>query len=347
MALFTSAPRSMCILRLSAIGDVCHAIAVVQAIQSQWPQTRITWVCGKIEAQLLQALKGIEVVVFDKKDGYSGMKKVWQQLGNTNFDVLLHMQAAIRASVLSVGIKAKYKVGFGVNRTREWQRWFTNRHLAKTNAFHVLDNFAEFARYIGVDMQVPHWAIPLDAQQRQFAELNMPENALVISPAASKDERNWQTEKYAKIADWSLQKGVPVVLCGSPAPREIALGESIVAACAPKNQNSIINLIGQTNLLELVAVLHRAKVVLAPDTGPAHLATTQGTPVVGLYAHSNPLRTGPYNNLQDVVSVYEQHIKKQKGRPVEQLPWGTRAKGGDLMHDITVDMVAERLERWV
>ncbi len=67
MALFSTPPRSICILRLSAIGDVCHAIAVVQAIQRHWPTTEITWVVGKVEAQLVNALPNINVISFDKK----------------------------------------------------------------------------------------------------------------------------------------------------------------------------------------------------------------------------------------------------------------------------------------
>ena len=62
---FTQAPASLCILRLSAIGDVCHAVAVVQAIQQQWPTTHISWVVGKVEANLLAGLHGIELVVYD------------------------------------------------------------------------------------------------------------------------------------------------------------------------------------------------------------------------------------------------------------------------------------------
>ena len=79
---------------MSAIGDVCHAIAVVQAIQKHWPQTKITWVTGKIEAQLIGDLPDINVIVFDKSQGLKGMKAVWKQLKGTKFDVLLHMQAA-------------------------------------------------------------------------------------------------------------------------------------------------------------------------------------------------------------------------------------------------------------
>ncbi len=342
MALFSSAPESLCILRLSAIGDVCHAIAVVQAIQTHWPETKITWITGKIEAQLVTHLPNINVVIFDKKEGLAGMRKVWQQLSTQRFDALLHMQAAIRASVLSIGIKARYKVGFGHNRTREAQRFFTNKHLPVTESIHVLDNFAEFARYIGVPFNKPQWNIPLSPQDLDFAERHLSDSpTLVISPAASKDERNWLTERYADIADYAYEQGLQVVLCGSPAPREVKLGRAISALCrCPLN-----NLIGNTTLMQLAALLRRATVVIAPDSGPAHLATTQGTPVIGLYAHSNPARTGPYNSQELVASVYDKHAASQYGQPVEKLAWGARAKGNNLMQDISVEMVKQRLDQ--
>ena len=87
--------------------------------------------------------------------------------------------------------------------------------------------------------------------------------------------------------------------------------------------------------------------VLAPDTGPAHLATTQGTPVIGLYAHSNPKRTGPYNSLDYVASVYSQHAEQQHGKPVSELPWGSRVKGSDIMKDIDADRVKSTLDMLV
>ncbi|MBE4449711.1 glycosyltransferase family 9 protein, partial [Vibrio parahaemolyticus] len=82
-------------------------IATVQAIQKQWPTTKITWITGKLEAQLLAAIEGVEVIVFDKKAGLDGYKALWKQLKGREFDALLHMQYAIRASVVTLGIKAK------------------------------------------------------------------------------------------------------------------------------------------------------------------------------------------------------------------------------------------------
>ena len=64
----------------SAIGDCVHAVALVQAIQRQWPATRITWIMGKLEARLLGDLPGVEVIAFDKGAGLAGYRAVWRQL---------------------------------------------------------------------------------------------------------------------------------------------------------------------------------------------------------------------------------------------------------------------------
>lgn len=93
-------------------------------------------------------------------------------------------------------------------------------------------------------------------------------------------------------------------------------------------------------------MLEQAELVLAPDTGPAHMAVTVGTPVIGLYAHSNPTRTGPYLYQDYVVEVYHQNLISQKGKTAEQLPWGTRVKGSELMSQISVDAVITMFD-WV
>ncbi|AAW84630.1 ADP-heptose--LPS heptosyltransferase III [Aliivibrio fischeri ES114] len=343
MPLFTSAPHSLCILRLSAIGDVCHAIAAVQTIQTTWPSTKITWIVGKVEAQLIHDLPGITVIPFDKKLGLAGMRTIWHQLKDQQFDALVHMQLALRASLLTVGIKAKYKVGFNRKRAKEGQWLFTNRKIEDTASAHVLDSFYAFIEYLGVPKREPSWNIPLSEVDLAFIDTHVSSEKpyVVISPAASKDERNWLTERYAQLADWLNEQGYQVVLCGSPSEREKQLGAAIESLA----QSPLINIIGLTSLKQLTAVLKKATVVIAPDSGPAHIATTQHTPVIGLYGHSNPKRTGPYNSLPYVVSVYEHHVTQQQNKPIEDLKWSTRVKGDHIMQDITLDMVKEAFLR--
>ncbi|PHN88169.1 ADP-heptose--LPS heptosyltransferase I [Pseudoalteromonas sp. 3D05] len=327
----------ICILRLSAIGDVCHAVSAVQAIQKAHPNAKITWVMGKIESMLLADLPGVELVVFDKKQGKQAFEQLKQQFKGRKFDVLLHMQVALRANLVARCIPAKVKVGFDWARAKELHSLFINKRIKAEPQAHVLEGFKGFAKSIGVPDYQPSWAMPVTAQDQIVADDLLEAKRLaspifVISPAASKKERNWLPERYAVLADHAHGQGFKVVITGGPTELEFELSEQITSyANAP-----ILNLVGKTKLKELLCVLKRAALVLAPDTGPAHMAVTVGTPVIGLYAHSNPKRTGPYLYQNYVVEVYHQNLLQQTGKTAEQVAWGTRVKGSDLMAQITV-----------
>lgn len=332
--------NSLCLLRLSAIGDVCHAVAMVQAIQRQYPLLQITWVIGKLEYQLLKHLPGIEFVIFDKSQGWRSYFNLHKALKGRRFDVLLHMQVALRATLASLAISAKVRVGFDRARAKEGQWLVTNHRVEPLAQPHVLDGFMGFAKAIGVSDITPSWNIPVPQADTEFAQRQIAdgEKVLVICAAASKAERNWLPERYAAVAQHAVNKGYRVILCGGPTALEKALADDIANACSAK----LDNLVGKTSLTQLLALLKRASLVLAPDTGPAHMAVTQGTPVIGLYAHSNPGRTGPYLSQQYVVSAYQEAIASQQSGEVK---WGTRAKGEHLMALISVEAVIEKFDQ--
>ncbi|PKG57658.1 ADP-heptose--LPS heptosyltransferase I [Shewanella sp. Choline-02u-19] len=331
--------QSLCLLRLSAIGDVCHAVAMVQAIQRRYPDLQITWILGKIEYQLLKHLPGVEFVIFDKSQGWRSYFNLKRALKGKKFDVLLHMQIALRATIASLAISAKLRIGFDRFRAKEGQWLVTNHRIKPQSTPHVLEGFMGFAKAVGVTDLTPCWNIPVLAADTEFAEALIPNasSVLVICAAASKAERNWLPERYAAVADHAVEKGYRVILCGGPTPLERVLADNIQTAAKSELENQV----GKTSLLQLLAILKQASVVLAPDTGPAHMAVTQGTPVIGLYAHSNPGRTGPYTCLDSVVSVYQQVIAEQKQGDI---PWGMRAKGAHLMELISVDSVICELD---
>lgn len=335
-------PTSICVLRLSAIGDVCHAVATVQAIQNQWPSTKITWVIGKIEAQLLVNLENIEFVIFDKKAGLKGYRDLYRQLKGRKFDHLLHMQVALRASLATLCISAKKKWGFDSSRAKEGQWLFTNHQISPQKQPHVAEGFWGFAKAIGAcNKDKPEWQMPVSEVDKQWSrQLTGTKNYLVISPAASKAERNWSIPSYAAIAEYAAKKGLSVVLSGGPSPMELQLGKEIQQIA----QTTVINLIGKTNLPQLLALLEQATLVLAPDSGPAHMASSVNTPVIGLYAHSNPMRTGPYNSKSLTVSIYSELLKKQTGKSIEENVWGKRVKGEDLMSQISIESVKEKVD---
>lgn len=346
MSIFSSAPRNICILRLSAIGDVCHALAVVQHIQSHWPETQITWIIGKTEAQLLQHIPNVEFIVYDKKKGWGGVLALWKQLKNRHFSALLNMQTALRASIISLGIKAHYKLGFGKKRSREMQRCFINTPIQDPESPHVLDGFMAFAKHLGVPVSSPlspQWNLYIPesiyAEMRQY--IDPQRKNLVISPCSSKAEKDWLVESYAEIANIAHQNNVNVILSTSPLEREQQIAQQIFARC----DFQPINLSGKTSLAQLTALIDLADLVISPDSAPTHIATTQKTQVIGLYAYHNPWRTGPYNDLCHVVSVYEQNALKEFGKPWTELPWATKLKGKNLMAQIEVSAVVAQMKQ--
>lgn len=334
--------QSICILRLSAIGDVCNAIAAVQAIQRRYPNAKITWIIGKIERQLLQNLSGIRFVVFDKSQGWRAYRQLKRDLAGQTFDYLLHMQLAFRANLAALCVNARVKVGFPKQHAKELHSLVVNQHVDFPEHPHVLDGFAAFAKFLDADIQTLQWHLPIKAVDQQWAKTHLPDNAkiLVLSPSASKQERNWTTEGYIAIGRWAIQQGFDVVLCGGPGAHEKALASTIA-----EQLQSCTDLTGKTTLQQMLAVLKQASVVIAPDTGPAHMANALGTPVVGLYAHSNPQRTGPYRYQQYVVNYYPLALQQTLGKRPDEVRWGTRAKGETLMHNITVDDVKTMLTR--
>ncbi len=101
-----AAPRSVCLLRLSAIGDTCHAVAVLRTLQRAWPQTQFTWIIGKTEARLMSLIEGVEFIIVDKRAGSAARRELRRSLRQREFDVLLHMQLAFRASLIARSIRA-------------------------------------------------------------------------------------------------------------------------------------------------------------------------------------------------------------------------------------------------
>jgi heptosyltransferase I len=342
--LFTSPPESLCLLRLSALGDVCHALPVARTLQDAWPGTRLTWIVGKLEHKLLGHLPDIEFIVFDKKAGLQGYRDLREKLRGRCFDALLHMQLALRASLAAATVPARYKIGFDRARARELQWLFTNVKIAPRAREHVLDSLFGFAERLGVTQRSMRWDIPLPESAVRYAAAAIPDAArptLVISPCSSHALRNWSAERYAALADHAVARHrMEVVLCGGRSPLELAYGADIER----RMQHPCRNLIGKDTLLEFLATLQRATALVSPDSGPAHMATTVGTPVIGLYAATNPQRSGPYCSRQWCVDRYEMAALRFRGRAPQELPWTEKIEQPGVMDLIEVDDVAEKLD---
>ena len=343
---FSVAPQNICLLRLSALGDICHTLPIVRTIQKSWPETRITWIIGKLEYQLVCDIPDIEFIVFDKKEGLAAYKKLKQQMRGRHFDVLLHMQMSIRASIASLLIPTTIRLGFDRERAKDMQWLFTNHKIAAVQKQHVIDSFFCFSEALGIKKHYLEWNIPIPQEAQQYANqiLAKDRKVLIISPCSSVSYRNWNAEGYAAVADYAVQnQNMQVVLCGGPSVIEKEYGERIIGLC----QSAPLNLIGHTSIKQLLAILSQADIVIAPDSGPAHLATAVGTPVIGLYACTNPDRARPYLSTDLVINKYTDAIAEKYGKSLEKVPWGTRVRDKGTMEKIGAEDVIAKLDLWL
>ena len=333
---------SICILRLSAIGDVSHVVPVVRAIQQQMPDAKITWVCGKLEYKVLADIQGIRFVVFDKKAGLRAYRDLRRELTGEVFDFLLHMQVAARANLASTCIRAKVKLGWDKQRSRDLHQCFIDQRVESIAQQHQVQGFLSFARALGLDAAEPQWDLPVSANSKAFAEEVLPgeQQTLLISPCSSHVLRNWSAERYAAVADFAIATlGMRVALAGGPSALEASTGTEIEQSMS----GTAINLIGKDTLPQSLALLQRADLVLSPDSGPAHLANALGTPVVGLYASTWSKRSGPYNSLDLCVDRFADAARQYRSREAGELPWGTRIEQQGIMDLIQIDEVTNKL----
>ncbi|NJD32429.1 MAG: glycosyltransferase family 9 protein [Gammaproteobacteria bacterium] len=343
---YSSPPAGICVLRLSALGDVCHALPVVRTLQDAWPGTRITWILGALENKLLGQIPGIEFVVFDKKAGLEGYRDLRRRLSGRRFDALLHMQLALRASLAAAVVPANVKIGFDRPRARELQWLFTTHRIEARSREHVLDSLFGFAERLGVRQRSMRWDIPLPPAALEYARRVIPDGqpTLVVSPCSSHALRNWSAEGYAAVADHAVARhGMRVLLCGGRSALEQEVGGRI----GQLMRQPCVNLVGKDTLLELLATLQRATVLVTPDSGPAHMATTVGTPVIGLYAATNPARSGPYYSRSWCVDRYEAASRKFMGKPSSEIAWTTKIERPGVMDLIRPEDVIERLDALV
>src|SRR6202140_1404091 len=223
-------PRSLCILRLSAIGDPCHVVPVVRTLQRVWPTTQLTWVIGRVEARLMSLLPGVEFITIDKHAGLAAARTLRTALRGRRFEVLLHMQLSLRASLVSALIRANVRLGFDRARARELQWLFTNAQIAPRRRQHVLDSFQGFLGALGLEEGSLEWNLPLPAAAQHYAAALVPDAQpiLIISPCSAHPARNWRPERYAAIADHAAPAhGMRVILCGAPSALEREMGAAV------------------------------------------------------------------------------------------------------------------------
>lgn len=265
------------VVRLSALGDVIHAIPAVVALRERYDE--IGWAVETPYRELVEIVAGVRAIpVSLKKWSLANVRAARD--GVRGFDVAIDFQGLIKSALLARASGARERIGFASEYIKEKPAaWFLTRKVAIDPSAHVVDWNLQLA---GVTMP------EVDFAPFGKGELDS-HGAVVLLPGAGRPEKMWPVERFRALAERLGDRALAVW-----GPGEEERARAIGCRMAPK-----------TSLRELAQLLKTASVVIGGDTGPLHLADALGTKVIGLYGPTNPRRNGPYSQLQRCISTYE------------------------------------------
>lgn len=341
----------VCVVLLTGLGDVVHGLPLVTALKRDDPGRHVTWVAEPMPAQILDPHPAVDQVVrYRRREGWRGvsalrsaLREARRRVPGGRFDLTLNLNVYFKSAWPVLFSGAPHRLGFERGRARDGVWLASNHHLAPGARQHTQDMFLEFLAHLGVPFHPPaapaDWGITFTPAEREAqrawvaAQSGRPRAAIV--PASAIAVKDWAPERWAQVADaLAGDHGFEVVLVGGPGAREVAAARAI----ADQARHPLTWAMGD-GVRRLAWVLDASALVLAPDTGPLHIARALGVPVVGLFGPTNPWRVGPYRASEALwVDAYTEPGAEPDPSRVALPP-------DDRMAAITVDQVLERVER--
>ena len=339
--------ENILILRTSSLGDICHMLPFVYTLRNEYPNANISWIIGKNEAEFLQKIDGINFVIFDKKHTLKSYLKIARELKGIKFDVMFLMQVSLRANIISLFINSKIKLGYDSERSSDLHSIFSNKKIDSSKHSHVVDVFLSFLSSINIKKEkfLYSWDISQKVTKKDFFKEhpNLKNEYFVLSPCSRSKNRNWLIDRYAYVADYICERyGISCVISSSKDKFEKDFVEEIIK----KMKSSPINFSGKTNLHELFTLIKNSKLLISPDSGPVHIGTCAGTPVLGLYGVTNTVRAGPYNSVDLCVDKYNIALEKFSQKKPEEASWRYKNNHKDVMRLISADEVIRQIDKF-
>jgi lipopolysaccharide heptosyltransferase I len=297
-------PHRILIIKPSAIGDVVHALPVLNLLRRHWPAAKIDWLVTPACAGLLEGHPQLdEVVLFNRRHYGPGWYKpaiAWEfirwtyQLRRRRYDLVIDLQGLFRSGWLAWATGAPRRIGFANAREGGWI-FYTQRIHAGTVDQHAVERYLKLAQALGCSTGPIEFHLAVSDADHQAASvlLEGEEPFAVLLPGTNWPTKRWPIEHFAALVGPLRERfGLRAIVAGGP--DESQLAQQIPGA---------VNLAGRTTLGQLTALLQRADLIIANDSGPMHIAAALGRPLVSLFGPTNPVRTGPFNRADSVLRI--------------------------------------------
>lgn len=330
--------KNILIIKMSSLGDVIHALPTLHAIRQNWPQAKITWAVHEQFSAVLPGEPYIDEVLYINKKklkSISYLLELRRELHSRQFDMCLDLQCLAKSAIVAFFSGAKEKYGYW--ELREGSK-LVNKALVGPNQYgHVIERYLDTVRALGGRVDSIEFPLRRSEEAAQSVRaklehrgLSMDQPYIVVAPGARWAVKEWPIGNFAQLATRLSEVGLPVVLIG--APNDASKGESIKSVAT---SSQVVNMIGQTNLLELIELIGHSAFYISADTGPLHIANALKRPLIALFGPTSPDRTGPYGG------AYVHIIKSPTSRATVEEPL---IDDPECMAHITVDQVMDEVK---
>ena len=333
--------ENILVVKLSAIGDVIHALPVSYAIKEQYPKAHLTWVVEQAAYAILADNPCIDELILFEKAKFRSIGGFLREIGpfrrrlrTRRYDASLDLQGLFKSAAIAWNAGAKLRIGTA--NMREGAHLVSRPVRGAHAEGHIVERYLDVARALGCRVGEVRFPVSVSDRDRMAADTllareGVQEGRPVVAFAvgANWPNKRWPVEHFAALADRLYHAHyVPVLVGGGRL--DATLAEDILRA----SEIPPVNLVGRTNLKQLAHVFTRAALVLGGDTGPVHLAAGLRVPTVMLMGPTDANRNGPYGQLQNAIEV---------DRPCRGCWKRACPKGLDCLAAISVDAVAAKI----
>jgi len=298
------APQRVLIIKPSAVGDIVHALPVLPRLRRLWPDARITWMATPGCAGLVQNHPLVdEVILFQRKRLARGwynpfalldLAGMVHELRLRRFDLVIDLQGLLRSASVAMASGAPRRVGFS-NAREGAPLFYTDLVDCSMELDHAVERYLKVTAALGCADGIIEFPFAVDEDDRRFIRELIPPGTryAVLAPGTNWATKRWPVERFAALVEPLRERfGLETVVAGAAADRPLTARIS-----------ARFDLTGKTTLRQAVALLERAELVVANDTGPMHIAAALGRPLVAPYGPTGVRRTGPFGRFDSVVRL--------------------------------------------
>jgi heptosyltransferase I len=295
------------ILKPSSLGDVVQALPVLRLLKRHRPDAEVYWWVGSALAPLLEGDPDLAGVIRFERRHWAQPRSLLQLCRDIRwmraqaFDWVIDLQGLARSA--AIGWLARGGLYVGLDTPREGARGFYDLSIRRASFLtHAVDWYLSVLPRLGVPTDGTYQWLPERPEVAARVRGQWPvANArwLILQPGARWSNKRWPAESYAALvrALAAAEPELHFAILGGTEDRP--LGDTIAQA-APERS---LNLAGKTSLPEMVEWIRQAELMVTNDTGPMHVAAALGKPVIAIFGPTEPRRTGPYGQLQNVIRV--------------------------------------------